>query len=369
MKKLLGIIGLSVALLNGCGDTEEPNPNQNTNQNENNNPSNEETNTDQNQNQNNTPSDENTDTDSNTEPSDENTDIDSNTDPKQEQNNCPNGFGGENCDECLDGHFGENCAPVTCQHGTPAQGITGSGKCTKCDDNYYGENCDSITTCLNGIPNVGISGDGTCSKCDSGFAGPNCDQCAVGFTGLNCDLCDEGFYGETCKAYGQLTDSRDGNQYKTFEFGEQIWMAENLRYAGISHYSAKGNSENDKKYGYLYTWENANKACPSGWRLPTIEEFGSLIGFNEYYDFINIQSIQDKSWLSMATNNTGFSALPAGFMEDGNYGEFGIAGYFWSSSYETEYDGLLLYVYLEQAMLDRLSRESAFSVRCLKESN
>ena len=34
--------------------------------------------------------------------------------------------------------------------------------------------------------------------------------------------------------------------------------------------------ENPEDYGEYYTWDEAKKACPKGWRLPTEEEFKSL---------------------------------------------------------------------------------------------
>jgi hypothetical protein len=64
----------------------------------------------------------------------------------------------------------------------------------------------------------------------------------------------------TLFAQGELIDRRDNNVYKTITVGNQVWMAENLRF------------DNGK-----YTWTTAQDACPGGWHLPSQEEFDSAI--------------------------------------------------------------------------------------------
>jgi hypothetical protein len=59
----------------------------------------------------------------------------------------------------------------------------------------------------------------------------------------------------TLFAQGELIDGRDGNVYKTITIGNQVWMAENLRF------------DNGK-----YTWTVAQDVCPGGWHLPSQEE-------------------------------------------------------------------------------------------------
>ncbi|MCB0582477.1 MAG: translation initiation factor IF-2 N-terminal domain-containing protein [Phaeodactylibacter sp.] len=64
-----------------------------------------------------------------------------------------------------------------------------------------------------------------------------------------------------------FTDSRDGKLYRTIELNGQRWLAQNLNFdvgEGCCFY--ENDPKNGEKYGRLYTWEAAKKACPPGLR-------------------------------------------------------------------------------------------------------
>lgn len=170
---------------------------------------------------------------------------------------------------------------------------------------------------------------------------------------------------------GNLTDSRDGQTYKTVAIGNQTWMAENLNYETANSYCYNDESTNCTKYGRLYTWAAAITACPSGWHLPDSTEWETL------FAAIGGQTTAGKILKSTSgwyddgngTDDISFSAKAIGRRnEGGDYYDEGYNAHFWSS---TESDGVYaynlgLYYNDEHAYLDYKSKTHGYSVRCLQ---
>jgi len=152
---------------------------------------------------------------------------------------------------------------------------------------------------------------------------------------------------------GTFTDSRDGTVYKTVKIGNQVWMAENLAYEieGSKCYGEGdkvdvGNKFKDlsdaeiqancKKYGRLYDWETAIKACPPGWHLPSKEEWQKLVDFANTNKNANNRAnrcLKSKGgWEIGGTDDFGFTALSGGYKTDNEFCKIGEYGRWWSSS-------------------------------------
>ena len=176
----------------------------------------------------------------------------------------------------------------------------------------------------------------------------------------------------TYKGSNTLVDKRDGKKYKTVKIGNQTWMAENLNYQTQDSY-CYGDDESDcSKYGRLYKWEAAVKACPSGWHLPSKEELKKLfssVGGKE----VAGKSLKTKEGWNNGGNGTdafGFSALPAGSREiSGGYNDEGYRARFWSSTENYSYGACIMYLNYtdDDANLGYEGKYSGFSVRCLKD--
>ena len=215
--------------------------------------------------------------------------------------------------------------------------------------------------------------------------------------------------------YGTMTDSRDGNTYKTVKIGEQVWMAENLNYAdSVKTPSLKENSwcygnvaANCEKYGRLYTWAAAIDSvklandvmnpldcgygktcdfsgtvqgiCPSGWHLPSRDEWNTLITAVGGDSKAGTALKSTSGWTSLngvsgnGTDAFGFSALPAGYRDrHGRYYSERSYAKFWTSTEDAEdgsYNAYDMSIFVETyASLNvSSSKPYGYSVRCLKD--
>ena len=164
---------------------------------------------------------------------------------------------------------------------------------------------------------------------------------------------------------GFLKDSRDGKKYRTVRMGEQIWMAENLNYNAAGSECYKNSLENCQKYGRFYTWSVAKNVCPSGYHLPSLDEWKIL--FESIGRFESGKILKSKTgWINgrESTDDYGFSAFPIG----GSNGFEGEQACFWSYA---DYDNETAYYMVLKNMSDMAyllaaDGKNKYSVRCLK---
>jgi len=168
----------------------------------------------------------------------------------------------------------------------------------------------------------------------------------------------------------------DGNVYGAVKIGTQVWMAENMRYKTGSGCWVYNNNENNlKKYGYLYSWETARKVCPSGWHLPSEDEFLILIKFLGGEDIAGGKLKSAEEWdcpesNKGATNESGFTGLPGGYrLYDGSFTKIGIGGYWWSSTEKNANNVWVqnLNCWTGNTYKYSESKQEACSVRCIKD--
>jgi uncharacterized protein (TIGR02145 family) len=181
-------------------------------------------------------------------------------------------------------------------------------------------------------------------------------------------------------AYGQetgsFTDTRDGKVYKTVKIGDQVWMGENLAFKTSDGWSVYEDiSDYVKTHGYLYTWTAATKACPDGWRLPSMQDWwflsNGLGGDGEAGGKLKQEGTS--SWKSPntgATNSSGFTALPSGRNGDRAREYIGTTTCFWTNVDDddvTSWCGAL-YSSRGDLALYPVEKKNGFSVRCIKNS-
>ena len=175
---------------------------------------------------------------------------------------------------------------------------------------------------------------------------------------------------------GTLYDSRDGQTYKTVKIGGQVWMAENLNYeTSTSFLVPEYNDKPRDKYGRLYTWDDAKKACPSGWRLPSEGDWNELLEFvgDSATAGTKLKAVRD--WDKdrgdvIGTDDFGFAVLPAGVSHVNGNGvrSFSNNGaFFWTATVHESGRAILIVMHYEKEVVEssRFDKETWLSVRCI----
>lgn len=139
---------------------------------------------------------------------------------------------------------------------------------------------------------------------------------------------------------GYFVDPRDGIAYKVVKIGNQVWFAENFRNENRDFVDSEG-TQNSKEYGYFYSQDCAKKLAPKGWRLPSERDFKTLLSYVKENGSLQQDSGNEggalplmacDKWNRPATDEFGFSALPAGFGNGGSVNAEDEDAYFWTSN-------------------------------------
>ena len=201
----------------------------------------------------------------------------------------------------------------------------------------------------------------------------------------------------------QILNDIDGNSYPTIitNCSNQTWMQKNLN---VSRYKNgdvipqvtnpniwsstttgawcyyNNDPANGATYGKLYNWYAVNDSrglAPTGWHVPTDWEWTTLTNClgGGMVAGGKMKETGTTHWPSPnteATNSSGFTGLPGGFCANSPavFGTINYRGWFWSSSETTS--GIYAWHRILQPNLSRIdsdntSKDSGFSVRCVKD--
>ena len=185
-------------------------------------------------------------------------------------------------------------------------------------------------------------------------------------------------YGEPNR--GTFTDARDGQVYKYTTIGNQVWMAENLKfdapyslcYGKIDgfcdtfgrFYSLHVNGE----YFDLFDQDLVDTICPAGWRVPSMDDWNILannMGGPQRGAKRLISSSDFGDKYKPGTDDCGFNSLPAGFwLLNGKLsGEYTYSIYWTSTTMEYQ---VSYYCALDYDNFYFWHNHPKMSIRCVK---
>jgi uncharacterized protein (TIGR02145 family) len=198
-----------------------------------------------------------------------------------------------------------------------------------------------------------------------------------------------------------FTDSRDNSVYTTVLIDTQCWMKQNLNIGAringsleqtnnsiIEKYCYDNLESNCDIYGGLYLWNEMMQyatvagvqgICPTDWHIPKDAELSAVTTFlgGESVAGGKMKSTGTVEggtglWISPnsgATNESGFTAFPAGYRHyNGSLYSIGLNGYFWSSTEGSTgnawYRSMISFT--GTVVRNSYDKDYGYSVRCIR---
>ena len=197
----------------------------------------------------------------------------------------------------------------------------------------------------------------------------------------------------------------DDNVYHTVRIGCECWTASNLKTVTGAPNSMvykcndyPNETENEEKYGRLYTWYTAvnvpegdntteptvsiaaystypyvHGICPTGWAIPSTENFTSMVGIAGGVNAV--KSSSDLYWLPGAEGNdaSGFGARGAGYYDSSAERFMNLMGetYFWTYETSSSYGGkcAVISYYCPELLIQDKLKGMGYSIRCIRREN
>ena len=265
---------------------------------------------------------------------------------------------------------------------------------------YIGTDPDPLT---GGTKVVATFNEGTVSLTLPGLLHSTCYYfCAYAINGAGEAKGNEKNFVTTILSEESTVTDIDGNTYRTVRLWDKWWMAENLRVTRFADgvpvtleedpaaWSTASEPalcwyNNDSAgyadtYGALYNWHSAasGKLCPTGWHVPSAEEWSGLIAHLGGQDHAGgrLKESGTSHWIAPnkgATDEAGFTALPGGFRRlGGTFSGAGVYGRWWSAT-EAEYEvdnasNMNLYYSQTSAFSRSDNKGEGYSVRCVRDT-
>jgi uncharacterized protein (TIGR02145 family) len=187
-----------------------------------------------------------------------------------------------------------------------------------------------------------------------------------------------------------------GYSYSLISIGEQCWFSENCRYLPEVSPSSEGSesdpyyyvygyegtdvaaamsTSNYATYGVLYNWPAVmtEEICPSGWHIPSDEEFTELTDFlgGESVAGGKMKEAGNAHWNypnTGASNSSGWAGLPGGVRDSGGFYGNGSLGYWWSASESGSFSWVRELDYNYVGVYRNYNyRDNGFSARCVRD--